>query len=437
MGDHGRVHVLRLGQVFRDARPKSAEPAWHGQYANLYAATFKPGSKLVPFESGINALAGVKTVEGLRRPAILVASSPHKVGLTETPWQDVFDTDNGYVRYYGDNRTPGDDPAAKPGNRALLAAHGLQTHHDPTQRAASAPLLLFRRVPREGLAKGFAQFHGLAIVTGVELVTQYSSRAGGTFSNYAFELLVMDLAAEAELLDFAWITARRDPSRSLNETTAMAPAAWRDWVAHGAVALDRVRRRVSKLLVESRDQQLPDAATKEAQILQGVYQFYEGRKARFEALAQVVAERVVRPAAGSYLAGGLTRATADGGIDFIARLDIGSGFGKAKLIVLGQAKCEKPGRPTHGNHIARTVARLRRGWLGVYVTTSFFSAQTQREVIEDRYPIVLVCGRRLAEEVRDLLIEKGSTDLVALLEEIDEGYEGALAPRDPEDLLFQ
>jgi len=56
--------------------------------------------------------------------------------------------------------------------------------------------------------------------------------------------------------------------------------------------------------------------------------------------------------------------------------------------VLGQAKCQVLDRPTHGRDIARTVARLRRGRLGVYVTTSFFSSQTQREVIEDRYPTV-------------------------------------------------
>ncbi len=292
-------------------------------------------------------------------------------------------------------------------------------------------------MPREGLAKGYAQFEGLAVVTAVELVTQYSVKAGGSFANFAFEFLVMDLAREGELLDFSWINARRDETRTLPDTLAQSPWAWRAWVTHGAVALDKVRRRVSKLLVETKAQQMPTPGSKEAALLQAVYAYYDGRKARFEALAQVVAERAIAPASGHYVPGGLTRASADGGIDFIARLDVGSGFGRAKLIVLGQAKCERPGSPTHGNHIARTVARLRRGWLGVYVTTSFFSAQTQREVIEDRYPIVLICGQRLAEEVHKMLTERGSDDLMALLDEIDDGYEGALAPRDPEELLYR
>ena len=49
---------------------------------------------------------------------------------------------------------------------------------------------------------------------------------------------------------------------------------------------------------------------------------------------------------------------------------------------------------------------------------------------------MLVCGKRLAEEVHKLLIEKGTDDLASLLEEVNAGYEGPLAPRDPEELLF-
>lgn len=426
-----------MGQVLRDSRPKSAIPDHIGDHANLYAALGSPGHKLVPFEAGINAIATCGAADGPRVPAILVASSPHKLGMAENPWQDIWDVDNGWARYYGDNRTPGADPAAKLGNRALIAAHALHAHHDPAARARATPLLLFRRVPREGAAKGYAQFEGLSIITGVELVTQYSSKAGGTFANYAFELLVMTVVAEHEQVDYRWITDRRDATRPIAGTLRYAPKAWKEWVHSGAASLDRVRRRVSKLLVESKDQQMPAAGTREATILATIYSYYDGKKHRFEALAQRVAERVISPAPGTYVPGGLTRASADGGIDFIARLDVGTGFGRAKLIVLGQAKCEKLGSPTHGNHIARTVARLRRGWLGVYVTTSYFSAQTQREVIEDRYPIVLICGRRLAEEVSRMLVERGDDDITALLNEINDEYVAPLAPRDPEELLFR
>lgn len=107
-----------------------------------------------------------------------------------------------------------------------------------------------------------------------------------------------------------------------------------------------------------------------------------------------------------------------------------------KLVVLGQAKCEEPSTPTNGNSIARTVARLRRGWIGIYVTTSFFSESTQEEVIEDQYPIVMVDGLRLAKELAQAMSEEGLRDVKELLDRIDSGYEASLARRAPEEILL-
>lgn len=125
----------------------------------------------------------------------------------------------------------------------------------------------------------------------------------------------------------------------------------------------------------------------------------------------------------------------DRGIDFVGRIDLAHGFGSAAVVVLGQAKCESPAQATGGIHIARTVARLRRGWVGAYVTTSFFSTQVQEEVYEDRYPIVLINGMRLAQEVTALAMERGNPTVISLLDEIDATYEGRLQDRDPEDVL--
>jgi hypothetical protein len=437
----GRTTAMCMGQVFRDGRPKSNLPVTVDEHVNLYAATYLSGARLIPFESGINPIARVKAPEGPRVPAILVASSPHKVGSSETPWQDQFDVDNGRIRYYGDNRTPGRDPATTPGNKALLAAHARHAQNDPAERSGGVPLLFFRRVPHAGRAKGFVRFEGAGIVTRVELVAQYSARAGGTFANFAFDFLVFDVSREAETIDWRWINHRRDPNRGLQATLEHAPYSWKRWITAGMSASDPVRRRVSRLLVQDKSAQLPQPGTPEARILGQIYDYFrQGKHHLFEALAQTVAQRVIAPGSDDYLIGGLTRATADQGIDFIGRLDIGSGFGRAKLVVLGQAKCEKPSRGTNANDIARTVARLRRGWLGVYVTTSFFTPNAQREVIEDRYPIVLIGGLRLAEEVRAMLIERGADGTEALdglLREVDEAYAPAVVPRDPEELLLQ
>jgi hypothetical protein len=126
---------------------------------------------------------------------------------------------------------------------------------------------------------------------------------------------------------------------------------------------------------------------------------------------------------------------ADGGADFIGRLDIGSGLATVKVIVLGQAKCEKFDSPTGGNHIARTVARLRRGWIGAYVTTSYFAEAVQREIIEDKYPIILINGQRIAREVLSMMHEQGEIGINSFLDSIDAQYDDMLSIRNAEEIL--
>lgn len=440
--DRDALNTLRIGQVLRLSRPKSAEPPYVGDLTNFYAATHLEKANLVLLDAGINPIRAIQVESGKRVPAILVASSPHKIGSKGTPWQDHFESDNGHIRYYGDNRLPGADPRLKRGNAALLKSFERHTDHEVAERQLAVPLLFFRRVPQEGKQKGFVEFHGFGIVTSIELVTQFSDKAGGSFSNYAFEFLVMSMKDEHERFDWGWINSRRSSSVSDDNCLAHAPQAWKDWVRLGEVAVPRVRRRVSKLLVESSQQQLPPKGSAAAKALKDVYAYYSGNNADFEALASTIAERVIAPSGKGYRFGGLTRLSGDGGVDFVARLNVGSGFdgghlGPARLVVLGQAKCQRPDRPTHGRDIARTVARLRRGWLGVYVTTSFFSVPIQREVIEDRYPIVLINGKRVGEEVHKMTVEAGGVSVKQLLDDFEETRLSMAEIQDPEDVLTQ
>ena len=118
-------------------------------------------------------------------------------------------------------------------------------------------------------------------------------------------------------------------------------------------------------------------------------------------------------------------------------MDIGTGFGSAKVIVLGQAKCESLDSPTGGNHIARTVAKLKRGWLGVFVTTSYFSDKVQIEILEDKYPLLLINGKKLAEVVNEIVIYEGHKNVGEYLKKVDAKYEGVIQYRDPEEILFE
>lgn len=211
-------------------------------------------------------------------------------------------------------------------------------------------------------------------------MTQYGNN--GYFANFAWDFLVLSLASENEIFDWAWINARRNPFVSLNEALELAPESWRAWVRRGQTAMSSVRRYVAKRsLLPERDQK-PEAGTRLARILAEVRETYRNQEARFEGIVAWVAERLLSPS-GTYRAHGVTRATGDRGFDFVGRLDLGEGFGAIKLVVLGQAKCEAIESATSGRDIARTVARLRRGWIGVYVTTGYFSRSTQTEVMDE------------------------------------------------------
>jgi len=303
------------------------------------------------------------------------------------------------VIYYGDSKLGKEIAAQTRGNKVLLGELALYRSGTREQRGMATPLLFFRRVNHLGKKKGYVVFEGYGVIERAEMVVQRDFRTGKTFANYAFHCATFSLAAENELFDWAWINSRRNPSLTADQTLTDAPYAWREWVEHGDAALPNCRRRVSGLQIISKAEQLPAAGTREEKALRSIYAFYAGKKHRFEGLAAKVTGRIIAGTTGTFTHGWITAASGDGGIDFVGRIDLGSQLSTVSIIVLGQAKCEQPGKPTNGGHIARTVARLRRGWIGSYVTTSFFSASVQREVNDDRYPLLLVPGGRLAREV--------------------------------------
>ena len=426
---------LFVGEVFRYSRPYSAEVEYLNEFRNHFFVTKFDKQPLVLLEKGINQIAAVKAIDGFRIPAIIIRSSPHKIGSETTPWQDVFDIDNGHIRYYGDNRKPGTMPELAQGNRILL--HAFSIYNSDSVRHNSVPLVFYKAVARNESSKGYVQFSGFGIITGVELKTQYDRATENSFSNYAFDFHVFTLNKDGEIFDWRWINDRRDGRLATEETLRYAPKSWIDWVKNGNKVLEKNRRRVSLLLVQNKTQQTPKPGTKEEKILHAIYSYYHKKKSHFEILASVVTTRILNKNGNRYLEGWITPSTSDGGADFYGRLDIGSDFGKAKLIVLGQAKCESPTTPTSGKHIARTVARLKRGWIGVYVTTSFFSEPVQREILEDEYPIMLVNGVKLAEVVLNILHEEGYDDLRQFLDKIDSSYASMVKNRRPEELLFE
>ncbi len=424
-----------MHEVFRQPNKDKLRPQVDG-YRNIFAVTHG-GENLVSLDAGINPIASVGVGEQVRCPAILIRSSPWKAGSASTPWHDVFDLDHGYIRYFGDHKatTPkrlGDTR----GNAALYRE--LQLHQSPSiaDRMRATPLVVFRAVTVEGVQKGFIEFCGLGVIEQAQLIVQWDEREKRSYPNYVFDIAVLDLSAEDEKLDWEWVNARRDTTLTDSRVLAMAPSSWRTWVREGNSALPKIRRQVARSRLMTTAEQLPRPASPEYRVLNSVYQAFEGRKATFEALAALVAGRVIGAGTGRYHVGWLTQPSGDRGIDFVGRLDAGSEDASTHLVVLGQAKCIKPSSSVSAEQLSRVVARLKRGWIGAYVTTGTYSRGAQLEMIEDDYPVVLVHGLRLAREVRLMAYENYGGDVDSLLGASVAQHPQLVAHRRPEEILL-
>jgi len=142
------------------------------------------GQNKALLESGINPIRATKTNTGLRTPAILISSSTHKLGSKDTPWQDQFDVDNGFIKYYGDNKSIG-DPSKAPGNANILHQFLLHRNNTYENRLTAVPFVFFKSIKVGNRVKGNRVFQGVGLLKSAELVTQYQKDIG-YFTNYVF-----------------------------------------------------------------------------------------------------------------------------------------------------------------------------------------------------------------------------------------------------------
>jgi hypothetical protein len=414
---------IRIGEIFRvPAQGAGNQFKTHRSYGEL---TRGRHLKSADINKGIWGYAAVEAANGnLRRPAVILLSNPLKEDSVDTPWVDVIDVDRGYALYNGDNHKAGADPLTSRGNQ-LLSGLGTLYVGDNTRKQAP-PLLLFQQVAVGGVRKGYRRFMGYGVPKRFFLRTQRDKESDFCFTNLVVELALFRLERENELFDWNWIDSRRDAHITDDEALAKAPWAWQEWVKSGESALDRCTRRVlHRSIVRPRDQLRYSA--EDRRILDDIVAYYCKKRHAFEALAARIAERVLGDRCTRSF---VTRGSGDGGIDFVARHELGTDFSSTSVVVLGQAKCRDPQASVSPNDVARLVARLHRGWIGVFVTTATFSEQAQTEIKDDRCPVILVNGQRLVREVKQIL-NRDSIPLEKLLEREDQWYLQNLSAADP------
>ncbi|MET7538256.1 HNH endonuclease [Streptomyces sp. NPDC005507] len=235
---------LRVGEVLRSAQNRDPEIPVIDGYRNIHHVTASQELAQIQLSKGINPIAKAKASGERRRPAILIRSSPWKAGTAETPWHDVFDLDNGHISYFGDHRVDHTVPVGSTqGNAVLLEAFAEHQAATAAQRALAVPLLVFAAVSRNKTPKGYVEFCGVAVIERVEQIEQEAKRR--PFPNYRYDLAVLDLSAEVDRVDWAWIEARGNARLSAGHVLEHAPRSWRQWVENGHSVLPEVRRQTS------------------------------------------------------------------------------------------------------------------------------------------------------------------------------------------------
>lgn len=428
--------MLTIGTIYRNARPYNNTDEYVDGLPNYDYQTYIPHlNKGFQFQRGIHTVAKVVDPDGNERcPLIIISSSPFKAGSKDTPWRDTYAPDHGYVKYYGDNKTVGEDPNSKQ-NKVLIDLLPIYNSTSVEERLLKAvPVVFFERVTVNGRLKGNLKFQGYGILESAQLVTQFDEKKNQHFSNYMFNFCIFTLKNDSEEFDWDWIAKRCDPAVTAKECLQAAPSAWKEWVRNGSDKLHLYRRNVAINGVVNEVAQKPSPNDQRYRLLSQIYKYYDNNKHSFEYLAMEVTKKVIEENGATCTPGWITKKSSDGGVDYISRIDIGNdSLSGIRIIVLGQAKCTSPASATNGRDIARVVARLKRGWVGAFVTTSYYTKNVQIEVNEDQYPIMLINGLKVAEIVEKELFDN-KLSLNAYLDDLESKYEINYCP--PEEIML-
>tara|TARA_Y100000031_G_C8107969_1_gene331984 strand:- start:110 stop:856 length:747 start_codon:yes stop_codon:yes gene_type:complete len=247
--------------------------------------------------------------------------------------------------------------------------------------------------------------------------------------------MILDMSNENDTFDWDWISDRRNSEIQLKQTLKSAPSSWKKWIQGGAQLSLGLQRKIYKPLIVPATQQRKIDKSKKA-LLEKIYHYYDNNKHSFEFLAAYITERIIALDGSNYRLGWITSKASDGGIDFVGKIAIGKNISSVDIVVLGQAKCIKPKSSVSPIYLARTVSRLKRGWIGSFVTTGVFSDQAQKEVYNDKYPLMLINGSLVADIVASSLHIEKISNVEKFLQQIDNVYSDKVMNRRAEEAVY-
>ncbi|WP_116246240.1 restriction endonuclease [Nocardiopsis sp. FIRDI 009] len=307
----------------------------------------------------------------------------------EPDWPDNLDVQTGRFTYYGDNRRPGYDlHDTRRGGNCLLRDTFAAASGSADDRSRIPPFLLFQKTGRgrDVRFRGLLAPGAEGLSSDDELVALWRSTRGQRFQNYRAVFTVLDTACVTR----EWIN-----ELSAGLTTGQhAPDTWLSWVKGRQYQALTAPATVN---TRTRDEQTPTPG--EQVLISEITEYFKDRWHDFEECA-VALWRMQAPATGQCE---VTPPYKDGGRDAIGQYMLGPDADPVPVEFALEAKCYGPDTSVGVRDVSRLISRLRNRQFGVFVTTSYFHAQAYQEVRDDHHPVVLMCGRDIA----DLLKARG------------------------------
>lgn len=303
--------------------------------------------------------------------------------FNEPEWPDNLDVETGIFTYYGDNRSPGSaiNETSIGGNELL--EYIFNKYHSG-KREDIPPLLIFEKVKTEN--KSFMKFLGLAapgaqgLSSTEDLVAVWRAQKGKRFQNYKAIFTVL----EEEKLSWRWLqdlVQNVDPIKS-----NYCPKSWEQWVEKGS--LNPLRCKKTKVPRNKADQ-IP-GTEEEKKIIAELLSLSD---IQFEFAAREILYLFEK----NFTNLNVTPPARDGGRDIVGKYKIGRKKCNISLDLFVEAKKWKIDSSVGVKPMSRLISRMKHKDLGIFITTSYFNNQVQKELIEDSHPIIMISGGDIAK----------------------------------------
>ena len=300
----------------------------------------------------------------------------------EAEWPDSLDYESGVFTYFGDKRTEGDLHKTTVGGNRLLRNIFNKLHVG--QRELIPPILVFENY--KGVDGSYMRFLGLVApgAQGVssfdDLVAVWRIKDRNRFQNYRslFTVLKENLVAKVWLED---LVNGINPSESI-----YCPSSWKRWVETGIYdPLTCERKREPR----SKENQSPQN-NNESNVLKNVKEGFSDREFEFAAVKIV---ELMDPRFKDFK---VTQRARDGGRDAIGTYQVGHADHQIQLTAIVEAKLWKENSDIGVKPMSRLISRIKHRDIGVFITTSCFNKQVQKELIDDNHPVILISGGDIA-----------------------------------------